>query len=130
MCFPYRKTLAGGANPPDPPFAMARPRLSKDELRSLQVTLWLNPVERRTIKERADAAALSTSAYIRRRAVSDPVPITQPRRRLGAAEFREVRRIGVNLNQIARALNRGEMAPTKTPRLLERLAGILERLIG
>lgn len=109
---------------------MARPRLSNDELRSLQVTLWVNPVERRTIKERAEAAALSTSDYIRRRAVSDSVGITQPRQRLGAAEFREVRRIGVNLNQIARALNRGADAPAKTLRLLERLAGILERLIG
>lgn len=108
---------------------MARPRLSDDERRTLQVTLWVNPVERRSIEERASAAGLSIPAYIRQRAVRDHLPIARPLR-LGAAEYREVRRIGVNLNQIARALNRGEVAPAKTPRLLERLAGILERLIG
>lgn len=109
--------------------AMARPRLSDEERRTLQVTLWVNPVERRAIEERASAAGLSIPAYIRRRAVSDHLPIARPLR-LGAAEYREVRQIGVNLNQIARALNQGADAPARTPRLLERLGVILERLLG
>ena len=108
---------------------MARPRLSDAERRTLQVTLWVNRGERRIIEERAAAAGLSIPAYIRRRAVSDHLPIARPLR-LGVAEYREVRQIGVNLNQIARALNQGADAPARTSRLLERLAGILERLLG
>ena len=42
--------------------------------------------------------------YVRRRALSDRLRVVPPRR-LGAAEFREVRRLAVNVNQIARALN-------------------------
>jgi len=111
------------------PLAMARPRLSDDERRTQQVTLWVNSGERRAIEERASAAGLSIPAYIRRRAVSDHLPIASPLR-LGVAEYREVRQIGVNLNQIARALNQGADAPARTPRLLERLAVIIERLLG
>ena len=108
---------------------MARPRLSDEERRTLQVTLWVNRGERRAIEERATAAGLSIPAYIRKRAVHDHLPIARPLR-LGVEEFREVHKIGVNLNQIARALNQGADAPAWTPRLLERLARILERLLG
>ena len=40
--------------------------------------------------------------------------------RLGAAELRELNRIGVNLNQIARALNAGAGAPSGTRAAVER----------
>ncbi len=139
--YPYRSINAGASyvfltgklwpvgQSPRTPLAMARPRLSDEERRTLQVTLWVNRGERRIIEERAAAAGLSIPAYIRQRAVRDHLPIARPLR-LGVAEYREVRQIGVNLNQIARALNQGADAPARTSRLLERLAGILERLLG
>ena len=57
-------------------------------------------------------------------------PIGSPRQ-LGVAEFRELNRIGVNLNQIARALNqRGDVATPRLDelgRLRELIAHLLER---
>ena len=35
--------------------------------------------------------------------------------RLGAAELRELNRIGVNLNQMARAMNSGAVGPRREP---------------
>ena len=48
-------------------------------------------------------------AYLRRRALGQRVR-SAVERRLGAAELRELNRIGVNLNQMARALNSGAVS--------------------
>ena len=49
-------------------------------------------------------------AYLRRRALGQRVRMAAELR-LGAAELRELNRIGVNLNQMARAMNSGSAAP-------------------
>ena len=54
------------------------------------------------LRERAQAARLSMGAYLRRRALGQRVR-SAVERRLGAAEMRELNRIGVNLNQMALA---------------------------
>ena len=48
-------------------------------------------------------------AYLRRRALGQRVR-SAVERRLGAAELRELNRIGVNLNQMARTLNSGAVS--------------------
>ena len=53
--------------------------------------------------KRFEAARLSMGAYLRRRALGQQVRIAAELR-LGAAELRELNRIEVNLNQMARAL--------------------------
>ena len=73
----------------------------------------LAPGEAAEVAERAAAARLAPAVYMRRRALGRPVRRVVVRR-LGAAELRELNRIGVNLNQIARALNAGAAAPTGT----------------
>ena len=54
------------------------------------------------LRERAQAARLSMGAYLRRRALGQRVRMAAELR-LGAAELRELNRIGVNLNQMAYA---------------------------
>ena len=49
--------------------------------------------------------------------------------RLGAAELRELNRIGVNLNQMARALNsRAVSSPVETQEVVERVGELVAKL--
>ena len=83
---------------------MARPRLPASQQRRHQVNIRLRDAELAELERRASAARMPIHDYVRRRALSDRLRVVPPRR-LGAAEFREVRRLAVNVNQIARALN-------------------------
>ena len=67
---------------------------------------------------------------MRRRSLGEPVQQAQPARRLDPAEFRELVRIGVNLNQVARALNAGASAPTGTREAVERVGELVEALVA
>ena len=78
---------------------MARPRLHESERRARTVGVRVTAAEAAELRERAQAARLSMGAYLRRRALGQRVRI--------AAELRDLNRIGVNLNQMARALNSG-----------------------
>ena len=52
-------------------------------------------------------------------------------RRLGAAEFRELNRIGVNLNQMARVLNSGAArAPAEMLATVERVGELVAALLA
>ncbi len=82
-----------------------RPPLPAKERGSVRSVVCLTAAE---VAERSAAARLAPAVYMRRRALARPV------RRLWTAEFRELNRIGVNLNQIARALNAGAAAPSGT----------------
>ena len=85
--------------------------------------LWLaggHPPDPRTTSARhKEAARLTKGAYMRRRALGQPVREAAVHR-LGARERVELHRIGVNLNQIARALNSGASAPAGTLEAVER----------
>ena len=50
--------------------------------------------------------------------------------RLGAAELRELNRIGVNLNQMARAMNSGAAAPAETQATVERVGELVAKLLA
>ena len=51
--------------------------------------------------------------------------------RLGAAELRELNRIGVNLNQMARALNSGAVSsPAETQASVERVGELVAKLLA
>ena len=51
--------------------------------------------------------------------------------RLGAAELRELNRIGVNLNQMARALNsRAVSSPVETQAAVERVGELVAKLLA
>ena len=47
-----------------------------------------------------------------------------------AAELRELNRIGVNLNQMARAMNSGAAAPAGTREAVERVGELVARLLA
>ena len=82
------------------------------------------------LRERAQAARLSMGAYLRRRALGQRVR-SAVERRLGAAELRELNRIGVNLNQMARAMNSGAVSsPAETQEAVERVGELVAKLLA
>ena len=69
-------------------------------------------------------------AYLRRRALGQRVRMAAELR-LGAAEMRELNRIGVNLNQMARALNSGAVSPpAETQEVVERVGELVAKLLA
>lgn len=83
--------------------------------------------EAATLAERASAARLTVPSYMRERSLGRPLAV-RTELRLGAAERRELNRIGVNLNQIARLMNAGASAPGGTLEAVERVAELIGAL--
>ena len=110
---------------------MARPRLGESRSgggRTIGVRV-TEAEETEELRERAQAARLSMGAYLRRRALGQRVR-SAVERRLGAAELRELNRIGVNLNQMARAMNSGAAAPAGTQEAVERVGEMVAKLLA
>ena len=109
---------------------MGRRSLADHERRRHQVNVSLRDDELAELRRRADRARMAVTDYVRRRALSDRLRVVPPRR-LGVEEFREVARIGSNLNQIARALNAGRGGTVDWPvwRELDRLGELLGELM-
>ena len=108
---------------------MARPRLGEEERRTRTVGVRVMEAEAEELQERARAARLSMGAYLRRRGLGQRVRIVADRR-LGAAELRKLNRIGVNLNQMARAMNSGVAAPAGTRETVERVGELVAGLLA
>ena len=101
---------------------MARPRLGEEERRTRTVGVRVTEAEAEELQERAQAARLSMGAYLRRRGLGQWVRTT--------AELRELNRIGVNLNQMARAMNSGAAAPAGTREAVEQVSEMVARLLA
>ncbi|MEP0548811.1 MAG: ribbon-helix-helix protein, CopG family [Rhodothermales bacterium] len=78
-----------------------RPKKPKKERRDHVVPVRMNDAEYRLVEEKAEASGLSKSAYMRRAATGRPI---SPK--ADAMLRRELRRIGVDLNQLAASLER------------------------
>ena len=97
--------------------------------RGRTVGVRVTEAEAEELQERAQGARLSVGAYLRRRGLGQRVRFTAERR-LGAAELRELNRIGVNLNQMARAMNAGAVAGPGTRAAVERVGELVARLLA
>ncbi|WP_108676687.1 plasmid mobilization protein [Acuticoccus yangtzensis] len=118
--------------------AIARPVKDPFEQRSAQVNIRLTAAERAVLEARAHAAGTSMTDFVRqaalggkgkgRRKTPEPVPVA-----LSESDFalrNELRRIGVNLNQIARVLNAdGVVPPEALAAVAEKLDRIFDRLL-
>lgn len=107
---------------------MARPRKEKHEQRTASTRTDLTAAEKAFLQEQASAAGLSEADYVRRRILGFQVS-PAPRRvdaELTAALINEVNRLGVNVNQLARATH-----TDRTPRLdWGELAAECERVLA
>ena len=109
---------------------MARPKKEQEEKRDCVLPpLRCTAVERNIIKQRAIAAGLTQSTYLRNMAVSGRVVVKQSK-----ADFelvKQLRHIGVNLNQMTRAMHQtsGEI-PAMLSATLARLQTLLDRVMS
>jgi hypothetical protein len=106
---------------------MARPLKDRLEARSAHLPpVRLTEVELAIVHDLAQGAGLTVSEFIRQRVLTGR---TTPRPRLSDARLlSELNRCGVNLNQIARALNSGAGLPTSVDGTLETFNTVLERV--
>ena len=133
---PWTPALCDGAplpkrqGAPSRRLGLARPRLGAEERRTRTIGVRVTEAQAAELAELAQAARLSVAALMRRRALGQPVRIAAARR-LGADEFRELNRIGVNLNQMARVLNSGAArAPAETRAAVERVGELVAALLA
>lgn len=86
---------------------MARPRKQPHEKRDRRFNLRLTSAELSHLCLQAERAGLHPHEYIRRRVLGHAVVASSPVRKADPALISELNRIGVNLNQLAKATNMG-----------------------
>ena len=92
---------------------MPRPRLSASARRTAQLRVRLTAGELATLQAEAAQAGVAFPDFVRERALTGRVIIEQGSG-LAPDAWRELRRIGVNLNQLTRFLN-GNPGPASPP---------------
>ncbi len=83
---------------------MARPKIDPAKKRTESVRVSYSPIELEQINAKADAGETNVTAFVRAASLGKSVTVQQST----APDFAtrdELRRIGVNLNQIAKAMN-------------------------
>lgn len=107
---------------------MARPKKAAEERRSTHFPpVRVTEAELIFVQDQSEMAGLSVSEYLRQRALSGKV--TPRRTPAEASALVELNRVGVNLNQVARALNRGRDAdPHHIDFILQELHQLMQKL--
>lgn len=89
-------------------FRMARPRKNDIEKRTIQVNIRLTKDEADTINNYATASELNPANWIRKKVFTGKFPVMKVSPLEGEI-YRELKRIGVNLNQGTHRLNLGDV---------------------
>ena len=113
--------IEGGARRPNR--RGGRPKKTEATGRGSRVHMLLTVAEKARVREAARRGGLSISEYVRRRTLGRPVTS-----RVDADAERQLRRIGVNLNQLARVANAA--GQVKRGADLDALVDEIRRAIG
>lgn len=110
------------------PTKTGRPRKALAELRSERLSgIRLTPSELAAVEAKAAQAGRPVAEFCRRAILGQPVTV-----RRGAAEVDrfliELNRVGVNLNQIARAMNAGRPLPVSLTAALDEVRALLAKV--
>jgi hypothetical protein len=111
---------------------MGRPRLGEEEKRKTQVNIRLTDSELRTITLYAQSAGLTPAHWIRKKVFTGrfpPIKISP----IDAALYRELHKIGVNLNQAVKQVHnarQGVVPMDILTTLLEMQKEIIKRLVS
>jgi AMMECR1 domain-containing protein len=84
---------------------MARPRRKDNEQSTASVRAGLTDAEKVYLQDQAAKAGLSEAEYTRRRILGYAVPSASSRQRTDPVLINELNRIGVNVNQLSRAVH-------------------------
>lgn len=106
---------------------MARPRINDSDKRIIQVNIRLTEAENAKAIAYAEASGISPANWIRITVFSGKFPPIK----LSTADadlYRELKKIGVNLNQVTHRINQGDFPKEYLERQAE-LIGILNRIL-
>ncbi|MHC5929804.1 plasmid mobilization protein [Nostoc sp.] len=106
-----------------------RPKLSKNLLRTKTLEARVNAIEHEMIKLKAQDAGLSIAELTRRSVLLKPLP--KRLSKITLATYRELVRIGSNINQLTRATNTAikmGLRPPADPEQLEQLQKLLQQI--
>lgn len=107
---------------------MARPKTDLENKRSFKVTVRFNHKERLMIEQAARECGMSVYLVVRHKLLKGKFP--EPKiARLDIALYAELKKIGVNINQLAKHANSG-MFPTDVSKLLSQLKGQQLKIIN
>ncbi len=107
---------------------MARPRKLETARRTRRLIVRTTDEDQVRISANAQNAGLRVSEYIRRVAVDGHIILRQ-QSGYGIALAVQLRRIGVNLNQLTRVANTEGELPEELARLLPKIETILDRVL-
>ena len=86
---------------------MGRPRVGDQNKRVVQLNIRLTEEEHEKVTQYSQASGLSPANWMRRKVFTGKFPPVKLSP-LDASVYRELKSMGVNLNQIAHAINQGE----------------------
>lgn len=109
---------------------IGRPKSAPGEGRETVVSIRLTTFERAGVEVKAAQSGLSLSDFCRRAILGHRVTASNKPQQVNAEALVELNRIGVNLNQIARAGNRGEPLPRFFGQTLSVVEAAIERLVA
>ena len=90
---------------------MARPRKSKEQVRSVNFTVRLTEDEQQRLEKAAEACGIAPGMLIRQRLFKGKFP--QPKiARIELDTYLQLKKAGVNLNQLTRLANGGRVGAT------------------
>ncbi|HQK89306.1 MAG TPA: plasmid mobilization relaxosome protein MobC [Acidobacteriota bacterium] len=93
---------------------MARPKIAADRLRTATIGVRVSPAEYAALKEKATTMGMTPAQWLRAAALARQLP-PPPAPPVNLDTYRELGRIGNNLNQVVARINAGD-APAEIPR--------------
>ncbi|MBE9586965.1 plasmid mobilization relaxosome protein MobC [Mucilaginibacter sp. JRF] len=111
---------------------MGRPVIKEEEKRKVQVNIRLTEAEHNKVLSFAEAAGLTPANWIRFKVFTGRFPVMKISP-LNAAFYRELQRIGVNLNQAVKHLHtaqKNEVEPSVLAELLQLQKEIIRALLS
>lgn len=108
---------------------MARPKKPTIDKRAQWLRARVSPAEHAVFLTRAAEAGLSPSEFLRRCALSSSVVVADAPAPAGFELTDQLKRIGVNLNQLTRIANTTGYMPSDLEPLLAKVDQLLDRLI-
>lgn len=107
---------------------MARPQKSETDKRTERLPhVRCTKGEKATIASKAAQAGMSVSDYIRKMAIEGEVVVRESQTDFALVD--QLRRIGVNINQITQRLHQTEKLPPDLSNVWRRLNNLLDRVI-
>jgi len=107
---------------------MARPNKEQHEQRIHTLKARVTQAELITAQQRARAAGLGTSAFVRQAVLDGQVVVSHAVSDTDTRLLTDLNRIGNNLNQIARNLNSGRRERLDLDHAIAELRGVLEQV--